>query len=124
MVEQGFTPEVAHTAIASVEAMGMMFYAMAFTKQIKDEVRRRQKNRCDSCGEEEVPLPIHHREPESRGGSSTNIENAVGLCSECHPEIDAETFGGRGYPQTHTRGEYFPQGNGLSGNIYPSQPRK
>lgn len=124
MLEYGFTPESAHAVVASTEAMALMFVAMAFTRPVKEEVRRRQANKCDSCGEEQIPLPIHHRRPESRGGSSVNIENAVGLDDDCHQEIDRETFDGRTYPQVHTKERYYPQGNGLAGNIYPSQPRK
>lgn len=128
MVDHGFTPEVAHAAVASVEAMGVLFYAMAFNREVKRKVRERQKNVCDCCGTEVCLLQVHHRRPESMGGSSTNIENAVGLCGEkdngCHQEVDRETFEGREYPQVHTQERYFPQGNGLSGNIYPSKPRK
>lgn len=122
MVEYGITPE--HATIVTTEAMAMMFYAMAFSRAVREEVRKRQGSRCDSCDEKETPLPVHHKVPRSLGGSSTNIENAVGLCSDCHPVIDDETFGGREYPQVHTKEKYYPQGNGLSGDIYPTQPRK
>jgi len=96
---------------------------MSFSKEVKREVARRQKNECDCCGETFSSLQVHHIRPESMGGSSTNIENAVGLCGErdnaCHQEIDRETIvDGRPYPQVHTQEKYYPQGNGLEGVIY------
>lgn len=94
-------------------ATALSALAMAFRKEVRYEVRRRQRNLCDSCFEKSQ-LQTHHRIPESRGGSSRDIENAVGLCQDCHRVIDEETFSGNVYPQVHTQSRYFPQGNGLN----------
>lgn len=107
MVEYGFTPE--HTEVIS-HAIGLMAIAMAFRKEIRFEVRKRQKGICDCCGEF-APLQVHHRKPESLGGASSKIENAVGVCQECHRQLDIEAFAGIIYPQVHTKDGYYPQGN-------------
>lgn len=111
MIEHGFTPE--QVQYVSQATYGLLILGMAFSRAVRAEVRRRQGNRCDSCGEKQIPLPVHHIVPASHNGSSIDIENAAGLCDECHQEIDNETFGGRRYPQVHTRERYYPQGNGL-----------
>lgn len=111
MIEHGYNPEVHKIAL---DALGLLALAMAFRKDIRHEVRRRQRNICDSCGEHYSPLQTHHRRPESLGGASSRIENAVGLCQDCHKEIDQETFAtGRLYPQVHTQEGYYPQGNNI-----------
>lgn len=107
----GSRPEIVQ--IAS-ETLGLLAIAMAFRKEVRFEVRKRQENVCDCCGEVYIPLQTHHRKPECEGGSSEKIENAVGLCNTCHKAIDEETFKrGIRYPQVHTQDRYFPQGNGL-----------
>lgn len=112
MIEHGISIE--HASRIGQEAFGLLVLAMAFRKQIRFEVRRRQENICDCCGEKYVPLQTHHIKPESMGGSSEKIENAVGLCQACHKQIDLETFNqGLSYPQVHTKDRYYPQGNGL-----------
>lgn len=60
--------------------------SMAFTKDIRHEVRRRQRGICDSCGERTGGLQAHHRIPESRGGSSVDIEKHL-LDSSIHRHI-------------------------------------
>ena len=116
MIEQGIRIENIHEVQT---ALGLIAIAMAFRKDIRFEVRKRQKNICDCCGEKYVPLQTHHRQPESLGGASSKIENAVGLCNTCHKEVDIETFTtGRQYPQVHTRDSYYPQGNGLENDNY------
>jgi len=90
-------------------ATGML--AMAFSAKLRFEVRKRQDGVCDCCGEVADKLEIHHRRPQSMRGSD-RIENAVGLCHECHAEIDKESQHGIYYPQVHTYKRYYPQGNG------------
>ena len=111
MVEHGFHPE--HVQYIADATLGLMALAMAFRKDIRFEVRKRQGNVCDSCGQKVDKLQTHHRKPESLGGASSRIENAVGLCPDCHQEVDRETFRGMQYPQVHTKDKYYPQGNGL-----------
>lgn len=111
MVEWGIQPEQAQI---SMQALGLLSLAMAFRRQVKEEVRRRQDNICDSCGEQVDQLSVHHIKPESWGGSSGNIANGVGLCRNCHDEVDRETFDGNPYPQVHDERNYYPQGNGLN----------
>jgi len=111
MVEMGIPQEAVYVMRGLVGAATL---AMAFRKEVRFEVRRRQGNICDCCGEAYTPLQTHHRKPECEGGSSERIENAVGLCNSCHKVIDDETFKrGIRYPQVHTRERYYPQGNGL-----------
>lgn len=109
LYEFNLTQEDMYTAI---QAVGLLGIAMAFRKEVRFEVRRRQQGICDSCGQP-APLQTHHIRPESLGGSSEKIENAVGLCQDCHREIDEETFRGTRYPQVHTKDKYYPQGNGI-----------
>jgi len=110
MVEHGFTPE--HAQIVNEAGLALMLYGMAFRREIREQVRQRQKGICDCCGEKDF-LQTHHIKPESLGGTSRRIDNAAGLCQSCHKEIDKETFAGRAYPQVHTDERYYPQGNGL-----------
>lgn len=109
--EHGITLE--HVQHMSQAAFGLAVLAMAFRKDIRYEVRRRQGNICDCCGEKVDKLQTHHRRPESLGGASSRIENAVGVCQDCHKVLDVEAFQGTLYPQVHTQKEYYPQGNGL-----------
>lgn len=104
--------ELTHYYDEITTGLAMLHFAMAFRKEIRYEVRRRQGGVCDSCGQQ-APLQTHHIKPESKNGSSTKIENAVGLCQDCHKEIDQETFKGREYNQVHTKDKYYPQGNGI-----------
>lgn len=108
--EHGITLE--HAQHVSQAALGLAVLAMAFRKDIRFEVRKRQQGRCDCCGEY-APLQVHHRKPESLGGASSKIENAVGVCQDCHKVLDVEAFQGILYPQVHTPDNYYPQGNGL-----------
>lgn len=59
----------------------------AFTNELKKEVRQMQNNRCAYCGQGTKRLQIHHIVPQSRGGSD-KMENAIGLCNECHEHFD------------------------------------
>lgn len=102
----------------TMQMVGLSAVAMAFGRRVKEEVRQRQSNRCDCCGEEVCMLQIHHRIPRALQGSN-QIENAVGVCGErdanqCHQELDREAFAGQVYPQVHTKEKYYPQGNGLA----------
>lgn len=72
-------------------------------KSVCDAVRRRARGRCEACGEESgfqrtdgTPyLEVHHMIPLAHGGPDT-VENAVGLCANCHARChhasDSETF--------------------------------
>ena len=60
---------------------------VAFAKEIKERIRQEQNGRCDLCNIE-TNLEIHHKIPESRGGSSRR-ENGVGLCTRDHEQWDS-----------------------------------
>lgn len=96
-----------HLHVAN-EAIGLLALAMAFRKSIRHEVRRRQEGMCDSCGAHVGGgLQTHHRRPESLGGTSERIDNAIGLCPSCHKKADELAFRGVLYPQKHTDAGYF-----------------
>lgn len=59
---------------------------MAFSEQVKNEVRRKSLNRCVIC--QRPFAEIHHIIPQEENGPDT-IENAAPLCSSCH-----DLFGG------------------------------
>lgn len=106
MIEYGYSPELQQQV--AIEAIGLMALAMAFRKKVRFEVRKRQEGMCDNCGAYiGGGLQVHHRRPESLGGSSEKIENAVGLCPSCHREADELAFQGVLYPQRHTDAGYF-----------------
>jgi len=56
---------------------------LAFSKELKEQVRKEQEGRCDWCGKKVKKLQIHHIIPQRMKGSDTR-ENAVGLCEDCH----------------------------------------
>lgn len=96
-----------HIHVAN-EAIGLLALAMAFRKSIRHEVRARQEGMCDSCGARVGgQLQTHHIIPESLGGTSERIENAVGLCESCHKKADDLAFRGVLYPRKHTDAGYF-----------------
>jgi len=114
MVEWGIQPELLQQGL---EALGLLSIGlgMAFRKNIRHEVKERQEGTCDCCGEFVgiQNLQTHHRVPESLGGASSRIQNAVGVCQDCHRQLDEEAFRGVIYPQVHDDDKYYPQGNGL-----------
>ena len=64
---------------------------LAFSKELKERVRKEQKGICADCGTKPKKLEIHHIIPQSMGGADTR-ENAVGLCPECHEKWDELAF--------------------------------
>ena len=64
---------------------------LAFSRKIKQQVIKEQKGRCDYCGIKPKKLEIHHIIPKRMGGSD-EINNAVGLCPNCHQLWDELTF--------------------------------
>jgi SOS-response transcriptional repressor LexA len=54
---------------------------MAFSEQIRLEVRRKSAFCCCRC--HEIGIDVHHIVPQSLGGSD-DIENAAPLCQNCH----------------------------------------
>lgn len=83
-----------------------------FTKEIREQIRHEQQNRCALCGAE-THLTIHHKQPQSEGGPSTR-DNAVGLCrTPCDDHIDHLTINKRiPFEQIMERGvSYYLQGS-------------
>ena len=76
----------------------------------KEVVRNRQQGVCDCCGEFTRQLQVHHRMPRALKGTN-DLTNYVGVCPECHEELNREAFQGLIYPQVHWREGYYPQGN-------------
>jgi cytochrome c553 len=75
--------EVGITAFA---LYGLSF--LAFSKELKQQVRKEQGGICADCGDKPKKLEIHHIIPQSMKGKDTR-DNAVGLCSDCHEKWDA-----------------------------------
>lgn len=55
---------------------------MAFSEQLKLEVKKKSHFRCCLC-EKKLPLEIHHIIPQAEGGPD-EIDNAAPLCNNCH----------------------------------------
>ena len=64
---------------------------LAFSRELKDQVRKEQKGICAWCGKKPKKLTIHHIVPQSMGGKDTR-ENAVGLCRSCHDYWDEQAL--------------------------------
>jgi len=65
--------------------------SLAFSKEIKEQIRKKQEGKCDWCGKKVKRLQIHHIVPKRMGGDDI-INNAVGLCDECHKYWDELSF--------------------------------
>lgn len=65
--------------------------SFAFSRELKEQVRKEQNNICASCGKKVKKLTIHHIIPQAMGGSDTR-NNAVGLCRDCHDYYDELAF--------------------------------
>jgi len=66
---------------------------LAFSHELKEQVRKEQGGRCDWCGKKVSKLQIHHIIPQRMKGKDTR-ENAVGLCEDCHRYWDELSFQG------------------------------
>ncbi len=53
-------------------------------------VLERDKHSCQSCGEKDIPLNVHHIVERSQGGSDLP-SNLITLCINCHKEIHTGT---------------------------------
>jgi uncharacterized protein with PIN domain len=78
--------EIGFTALA---LYGLSF--LAFSKELKEQVRKEQGGRCDWCGKKVGKLQIHHIIPQRMKGPDIR-ENAVGLCEDCHRYWDELSF--------------------------------
>lgn len=76
-------------SLASLGLFALSFFA--FSKELKEQVRKEQEGICGMCGRRVKKLQIHHRIPQSLGGKDTR-ENAIGLCSSCHKIADRLAF--------------------------------
>jgi hypothetical protein len=59
----------------------------AFPKELKIQIRKEQDNICAKCERKVKKLQIHHKIPQSMGGSDER-SNAVGLCDKDHKVAD------------------------------------
>lgn len=75
--------------IEASAALGIAYFASrwAFSTALKKRVRWEQHGQCDCCPTVPRKLQIHHKIPQSMGGSDTR-DNAVGLCPDCHEYFD------------------------------------
>jgi len=72
--------------------LGLLYLASfgAFGNRVKDQVREQQNGDCGDCGKHVGKnLSVHHKIPDNafkrQGIEGTDgIENAVGLCRQCH----------------------------------------
>ena len=74
--------------IHEVFGLGMLatIPMFAFASEVKRRIRREQNSLCDLCNTR-VKLQVHHKIPQSRGGSDRR-DNGVGLCPKCHKRWD------------------------------------
>lgn len=49
----------------------------------RNEVLRRDNQKCRLCGDEDIILDVHHLTPKSIGGSD-NVRNVITVCKSCH----------------------------------------
>jgi len=75
--------------ISALALYGLSF--LAFPRELKERVRREQGGVCAWCGQKTKKLTIHHIIPQAMGGSDI-IENAIGLCRNCHNYWDRLAF--------------------------------
>jgi 5-methylcytosine-specific restriction endonuclease McrA len=100
MIERLINPEYLYL----ITGLGLL--SLAFSKSVRNEINKRQKGRCAICGNYRY-LHIHHIIPRCQNGAD-EIENAVGLCNECHKESDrlalvAHIYYGTGKKRTDKR---------------------
>jgi predicted HNH restriction endonuclease len=53
---------------------------------IAEAIRKRDNNQCQSCGNGERQLHVHHIVPLGAGGSNAR-SNLLTLCEECHGKV-------------------------------------
>ncbi len=85
--------------ILEVGIKGLALYGisfLAFSKELKEQVRKEQGGICDWCGKKTKKLQIHHIIPQRMKGKDTR-DNAVGLCGDCHRYWDELSFHGKFY---------------------------
>lgn len=61
-------------------------------EQRKQIIIKNAEYECESCGENELPLHVHHERELSTGGSN-KLENLKCLCEECHKEVHKDNPG-------------------------------
>lgn len=81
--------ELGAVFLTSTSLIAISFFA--FSRELKDQVRKEQNNICAGCGRKVKKLTIHHIVPQTMGGSDTR-NNAVGLCRDCHDYYDELAF--------------------------------
>jgi len=82
---------ILEVGVGALALYGLSF--LAFSHELKEQVRKEQKGICADCGEKPKKLTIHHIIPQSMGGKDTR-DNAVGLCRQCHERWDELAFQG------------------------------
>jgi len=55
-------------------------------QEIREQVFKRDKYRCQNCGASGVRLNCHHIVPLNKGGTN-NLSNLTTLCEKCHAKI-------------------------------------
>jgi len=55
MIEQALTPE---NITLSVEALGLLGFA--FSRLLKEQIKKEQDYKCDNCGKDFKYLQVHH----------------------------------------------------------------
>lgn len=61
--------------------------------QLKQIIINMADKECESCGEDQKPLHVHHKRELSTGGSNS-LENLICICEDCHKEIHGHTIDG------------------------------
>jgi len=89
----------------------LLLYMPPFSKEIRDEIKERDGEKCFGC--DKPSDSVHHVCPESFGGVS-NKENGLFCCRECHDVLDhlvidmgVTPFG----PLNELSDEFFRHGN-------------
>jgi hypothetical protein len=59
---------------------------------VRDEVLKRDKNRCRMCNAKRpTPFHVHHILKRRKGGTDT-LDNLITVCAGCHKKVDGEEF--------------------------------
>ena len=67
---------------------------MKFTETVRNQIKKRSKERCEVCGALALHPQIHHRRPRGMGGSKDPVTgsaaNGMWIHATCHSKIESE----------------------------------
>lgn len=62
-------------------------YGIKFTKELREQIRTRDKHKCQMCGEKQngMKLDVHHIDYNKKNNKQNNL---LTLCRSCHPKTN------------------------------------